>query len=139
MSAASDYLENAIYNNLLRGTAFAPPAKIYVALHTSSPGDTGANEVTLAAFPAYVRQDAAKGGSVSAGWTAPSGGSGKNALQLIFPVFDGAAPLTVTHYSLWDAATNGNCLVIGQLAANRTLNPGDVFVIDTQKLTVSVL
>lgn len=139
MSAASDYLENKLYNNILRGQAFTPPAAVYVALHTASPGDTGANEVTLAAFPAYVRQDAAKGGSVDAGWTAPTGGSGKNALQLIFPVFDGAAPITVTHYTLWDAATAGNCLVSGQLASARTLNPGDVFVIDVQKLTVTVL
>lgn len=139
MSAASDYLENALYNNILRGTNWAPPTTIYVALHTSSPGDTGANEVTLAAFPAYLRQDAAKGGAVSAGWTAPTDGSGKNALQLIYPVYNGAAPLTVTHYSLWDAPTNGNCLVIGALASSRTLNVGDIFVIDVQKLTVSVL
>lgn len=139
MSAASDYLENKFYDNLLRGVNYVPPTTIFVALHTASPGDTGANEVTLAAFPAYKRQDAAKGGAVSAGWTAPVGGSGKNALQLIFPVFDGAAPLTVTHYSLWDAQTAGNCLVLGQLASSRTLNPGDVFVIDVQKLTVSVL
>lgn len=140
MSAASDYLETAIYNNLLRGVNFVPPSAIYVALHTASPGDTGDNEVGTGAFPAYVRQDAAKGsGNVADGWTAPSGGSGKNALQLIFPVFDGAAPLTVTHYTLWDAATGGNCLVSGQLASSRTLNPGDVFVVDVQKLTVTVL
>jgi hypothetical protein len=140
MSAASDYLENKLYDNLLRGVNFPPPAAIYVALHTASPGDTGANEVTLAAFPAYKRQDAAKGsGNVADGWTPPAGGSGKNALQLIFPVFDGAAPITVTHYTLWDALTGGNCLVSGQLASSRTLNAGDVFVVDVQKLTVSVL
>lgn len=139
MSAASNYLENALYNNILRGTNWAPPTLIAVGLHTANPGETGANEVAPAAFPGYARQDAAKGGAVSAGWTAPSDGSGKNALQLIYPVFDGAAPITVTHYTLWDAATAGNCLVIGALASPRTLNPGDVFVIDVQKLTVSVL
>lgn len=139
MSAASDYLENKLYSNILRGEAYTPPTKIYVALHTANPGDTGASEVALAAFPGYLRQDAAKGGAVAAGWTAPANGSGKNALQLIFPVFDGAAPLTVTHYTLWDTNLGGNCLVIGQLASARTLNPGDVFVIDVQKLTVTVL
>lgn len=140
MSAASDYLENKIYDNILRGVNYAPPSVIYVALHTANPGDTGANEVTLGAFPAYARQDAAKGsGNVADGWTAPTGGSGKNALQLIFPVFNGAAPITVTHYSLWDAATGGNVLIAGQLASSRTLNSGDVFVVDVQKLTVTVL
>lgn len=140
MSAASDYLENKIYNAILRNTALTPPSKVYVALHTAAPGDTGANEVTAALFPAYARQDAAKGNAdPSTGWTAPSNGVGKNALQLIFPVFDGAAPITVTHYTLWDAASGGNCLISGQFAASRTLNNGDVFVIDVQKITVSVL
>lgn len=140
MSAASDYLENKIYNAILRATPLAPPSKVFIALHTSSPGDTGANEVTAAEFPGYRRQDAAKGNAdASTGWTAPNNGSGKNALQLIFPVFDGAAPITVTHYTLWDAATDGNCLIMGQFAASRTLGVGDVFVIDVQKITVSVL
>ncbi|MND20858.1 hypothetical protein D3C76_48040 [compost metagenome] len=139
MSAASDYLENAFYNCLLRGVPLTPPVKVYVALHTSDPGDTGANEVQLTDFPAYARKDAANGGSVESGWTAPTGGSGKNAQQLIFPVYNGSAPITITHYSLWDAATGGNCLVCSQLASNRTLNIGDVFVVDVQKLTVAVL
>jgi len=139
MSAASDYLEDKVYRNLLLGQAYTPPTKIFIGLHTASPGDTGANEVTTAAFPAYARQDAAKGGTVDQGWQVPVGGSGKNLLQLVFPVFNGAAPLTITHYSLWDAATAGNCLVLGQLSTARTLNPNDIFVIDVQKLTITVL
>lgn len=139
MSAASNYLENKLVENVLRGIAYTPPTTIYVALHTSSPGETGANEVSTAVFPAYVRQDAAKGGAVAAGWTAASDGQCKNALQLIYPVSNAAGAVTVTHYSLWDAATGGNYLLGAALASSRTLNPGDVFVVDVQKLTVSVL
>lgn len=139
MSAASNYLENKLIENVLRGVAYTPPTTIYVALHTAAPGETGANEVVVGTFPAYVRKDAANGGAVSAGWTAPADGVCKNALQLIFPVYDGAAPITITHYSLWDASTGGNYLVGAALASSRTLNPGDVFVVDVQKLTVSVL
>lgn len=139
MSAASDYLENALIGAVLRGQQFSSPARVWIALHTGNPGDTGANEVTLAAFPAYVRQDAAKGGTVDQGWIAQVGGMTKNALQLIFPVHNGAAPITITHFSVWDAETGGNCLVAAPLASNRTLNPTDVFVVDVQKLTVSVL
>ena len=111
MSAASNFLENAVIESTLRGAAFPTITKIYVALHTNDPTDAGGNEVTSALWPSYARQDAAKGGSISSGWTAAADGVSKNALQLIFPVFDGAADLTVTHISLYDAATGGNMLV----------------------------
>ena len=124
---------------MFRGTAFTPPTKLYIALHTANPTDAGGNEVTLTAWPAYARQDAAKGGANSAGWTASVDGVTKNALQLIFPVFDGVADLTVTHFSVYDAATGGNMLVYGALLTARTVQNGDVFVVDVQKLTVQVL
>jgi len=139
MAAASDYLENKLVENVLRGVNFEPPTTIFVALHTADPGETGLNEMSLTTFPAYARQDAAKGETVDTGWIPAVGGVTKNAKQLIFPVYDGVAPITITHYALWDAATAGNVLVHGQLTTPRTLNPGDVFVIDVQKLTVSVL
>lgn len=140
MSAASNYLETQLVNLIFRGTAFTPPAKTYIALHTSDPTETGsAGEVPLATWPSYVRQDAAKGGTQANAWIAPSDGTSKNALQLLYAMYDGAAPLTVTHFSVWDAVTGGNMLVYAPLASARTINNGDVFVIDTQKLTVQVL
>lgn len=140
MSAASNYLETQLFNLIFRGVAFTPPAKTYIALHTADPGETGANaEVATATWPSYARQDAAKGGAQSAAWTVPSDGTGKNALQLLYAMYDGAAPLTVTHFSVWDAATGGNMLVYAPLASARTINNGDVFVVDAQKLTGQVL
>ena len=139
MSAASNFLENAVIESTLRGAAFPTITKVYVALHTNDPTDAGGEEVTSAIWPSYARQDAAKGGVISAGWTAAVDGVSKNALQLIFPVFDGAADLTVTHFSLHDAATGGNMLVHAPLLAQRTVQNGDVFVVDTQKLTVQCL
>ena len=139
MSAASNFLENAVIESTLRGAAFPAITKVYVALHTNNPTDAGGNEVTSALWPSYARQDAAKGGSISSGWTAAADGVSKNALQLIFPVFDGAADLTVTHFSLHTALTGGNMLVYAPLQAQRTVQNGDVFVVDTQKLTVQCL
>lgn len=139
MSAASNFLENAIIEATFRGAAFPTINKTYIALHTADPTDTGISEVTTTAWPSYARQDAAKGGAVASGWLASSDGVTKNALQLIYPVFDGTADLTVTHFSVWDAATGGNMLVHAQLATSRTVQNGDVFVIDTQKLTVQAL
>lgn len=139
MSAASNYLENNLINLICRGIAFTAPAKTYVALHTSNPGETGANEVSTSAYPAYVRKDASNGGAQADAWTVPSDGVVKNALQLIYPMYDGAGALTVTHFSVWDAPTGGNLLFYAPLASSRTINPGDVFVADAQKLTAQVL
>lgn len=140
MSAASNYLENNLFNLIFRGTAFTPPAKTYIALHTADPTETvTVAEVPTSTWPSYVRQDASKGGTQSAAWTAPSDGTGKNALQLLYAMYDGASPLTVTHFSVWDAVTGGNALVYAPLASARTINNGDVFVIDVQKLTGQVL
>lgn len=139
MSAASNFLENAVISSTLRGEAFPKISNVYVALHTNDPGDAGGNEVTSDLWPAYARQDAAKGGGIASGWTAPVDGVSKNSLQLIFPVFDGTADLTVTHFSLYDAVTGGNMLVRAPLQTQRTVQIGDVFVVDTQKLTVQCL
>ncbi len=140
MSAASNYLETQLFNLIFRGTAFTPPAKTYIALHTTDPTETGsAGEVPTSTWPSYLRQDAAKGGTQANAWTVPSDGTGKNALQLLYAMYDGAAPLTVTHFSIWDAQTGGNMLVYAPLASARTINNGDVFVIDAQKLTGQVL
>ena len=52
MSAASNYLETQLFNLIFRGTAFTPPAKTYIALHTADPTETGsAGEVPTATWP----------------------------------------------------------------------------------------
>lgn len=141
MAAASNYLENAIANTLLRGIAFPAIPGVFVALHTADPGETGLNEALVADWPSYVRKDSTNGGAalIADSWTVPADGVVKNALQLIYPVYDGVASMTVTHFSLWDAATGGNMLVHSAMTTNRTVQNGDVFVVDTQKLTVQVL
>lgn len=140
MSAASDFLEDSIVNATLRGIAFPTVTGNFIALHTENPGDTGAGEITNVTWPSYERKNVTNGvETLENSWLAPANGVTKNALQLIYPVYDGAAELTVTHFSVWDAVTGGNMLVHGALSTNRTVLNGDVFVIDVQKLTVQVL
>ena len=140
MAAATDYTENNIVNSLLRGQEFPVPAAIYVALHTGSPGEGGAaNEVATAAWPSYVRKDAADGDAIETGWEEPNDGVSRNLKQIVYPVYDGSGDITVSHFSIKDAETGGNTLVHAALNAPRTLSPGDVFVIDVHRLTVQVL
>ena len=135
---ASTYLGNALLNSILRGVAFTPPTRVYVSLHTADPGLTGANEVTTAAWPAYVRKDAAAGGAVATGFSAAAAKSTSNAQELLWPANNGAAPVVVTHFALWDAATGGNCLFADALSASKTFQPSDEGVLHANSLTIGV-
>lgn len=122
--SASDYLEAAVINAVLRGQSFTAPAKTYIALFTADPTDANvsANEVVGAW---YARQDAAQGGTVDSGWTSPSNGVSSNAKVITFPAVTGSQ-VTVTHFGIYDSLTAGNLLFHGNLATAKTLLVDDV-------------
>ena len=140
MSKFSNYTENNIIETTLRGAAFPVPAGIYLALFPADPTDANvtANEVSLAAWPAYVRRDTASGAAISTGWTAPADGVSSNAKVLSFPANNGAGNVTLTHVGLYDAATGGNLLYHAPLVSSKTLLPGDVISFSIGSLTVTV-
>lgn len=137
MAAFSDYLEEGILNQTLRGQTLSTPSTIYLALYTTDPTDEATGvEVDDSA---YVRQDMAKGSGISAGWSSPSqSGEGmavSNAQVIQFPpVADG--PVTVTHYALYDKQTGGNLLYHGSFTVSKTLEVNDVLSIDIGGLQV---
>lgn len=139
MSAASNYTETNVINALLRGVPFPVPTNTYLSLHTANPGENGANEVTLAAWPSYVRRDAEVGGSIGTGWSAPTDGITSNENQILYPSHNGASAITITHWAIYDAQTGGNMLAYAALNTARTLQVGDVFVFDIGGLTVQQL
>ncbi len=126
--SASNYTEDNVINTTLRGQAFPVPSNVYVALFTADPTDANvtANEVQTSAWPAYARQDAAQGGAIDSGWTAPSDGVSSNAKTIEFPANDGAASVVVTHFGLYDALTGGNLLYHAPLDNTKTIEVGDV-------------
>lgn len=139
MAAFSDYLEAGILEHTLRGSTLPVPSTIYMALFTSDPTD--AKTGIELGDSAYVRQDMAKGGTISSGWTAPAtSGTGmavSNALVIQFPpIADGT--VTVTHYGLFDAQIGGNLLYHGSFTVSKTLEINDVLSIDIGGLQVIV-
>ena len=142
MSAFSNDAENKIINHFLRGSTASTPSVSYVALFTADPTDANvtANEVTVAAWPAYVRKDAADGGAISTGWTAPADGVSTNAKAITFPANNGAGNVVVTHVGLYDSGTimGGNLILANALASPKTLAPGDVLSFAIGALTVTV-
>jgi len=128
--AKSNYLEDKLLDHALgKGTRnFTSPANLYVALHTSNPGETGATgEVS---GNNYSRQAVTFG--------AASSGSAQNTVAMTF-LCSGGNWGTITHASIWDASSAGNCLYYGALTTSRTINNGDELEIAIGGLTVSEL
>jgi hypothetical protein len=108
MTNISNYLENKLLDHVFKNTAFTSPPTVYVSLHTASPGDTGASEVTGGS---YQRQPTAFDTAVN-GATQNSGAV----------TYTNMPAVTVTHFGVWDQqATGGNLLWWGDV------NPDVVF------------
>ncbi|KQV27840.1 hypothetical protein ASC97_05595 [Rhizobium sp. Root1203] len=136
--SASTYAAHAILNLFLRGVAVTPPTRVYVSFHTADPGNAGANEVTTGAWPSYVRLDAAQGAAIATGFSAAAAKASANLKELLWAANDGAAPVTVTHFGIWDAATGGNLLFHDALTASKTFQPSDEGVLHASALNVTV-
>jgi len=135
---ASTYLGNLILDGFLRGQTVTPPTTVYVSLHTADPGDTGANEVSLAAWPAYLRVDPAAGAGIATGFDVAAAKATENAKDTQFSVNDGAGAVIVTHFGIWDASTSGNLLFHGALTASKTIAVSDQVIFRPNQLDVSV-
>lgn len=131
MTAASTYLENELLDHSLgTGTAFTQPANVYVLLHVGDPGEAGT---------ANLATTTTKSGAVT--FAVASGGSASSNVDASWTSLTTADPDTLTHISLWDAATagaTGNCLYKGALTGSVVVNDGDDFTIPSGSLTVTL-
>lgn len=127
MSDLANYLENALVNHLFRNTDLTRPANVYLALHTGSPGETGANNEVSG--NAYARVAVPTGASSE--WAAPSDGLTENLNTESFPTATPSGWGEILACSLWDAASGGNCWMWGWLGNQRwaftATNAGDLF------------
>lgn len=143
MSAASDHLEQATLKAITGQATFPALGFTYIALHTSAPDEANglASEVQTTAWPAYIRVKCEGAGAIGSGWSVPAANAGayetKNLNVLTYPGNNGAGTVTVTHWSLWDAATGGNMKISRDLATPVAITPNDVFVFDINALTIS--
>lgn len=137
MSAASDFLENALLNHVLTTTAFTQPSR-FVALFTNTSNNASANleagtltdEVSTAGT-GYERQTAT--------FANASGGSSSTNATITFPAAT-ANFGTITHVAVMDSGTAGagNVLFHGTVATSKTIDTGDTFQITSGNLTISL-
>lgn len=125
--AKTNYAENLTVTHLLTATAVTRPSAWYVALHTSDPGEDAA--VGELAGNGYTRQ--------SATFAVTASVASNDNLITFGPATAGWG--SVTHFSLWDAATGGNPLYKGALDTARTIETDDSLVIAIGALDIEEL
>jgi hypothetical protein len=111
----ADYLEDELLDHVLGGADWPRPATVYVALSTTTPNDDGTN-FTEPVGNNYSRASVTNNAT---NWPAASGGSKDNGTAVTFPTASGSWG-TVTHFGIYDAASSGNLLAHGALAASKS-------------------
>lgn len=121
MTDFTDYSEDQIAGWMSQGSDLTAPTALHVALHTADPGQApdGTTEVSAAS---YGRVETAAGADWNVTGNAPR--TLDNATDVEFAQA-GESWGTVTHVSLWDAATDGNCLAEYALDTEKAIDVDD--------------
>jgi len=133
MSAASDYLEDALLDHVLNspGSAYSAPSTLYLALFTADTGleaNSPSAEVSTSAT-GYGREAVTFG-------AASSGSCATDATVTFTTATDNWG--TITHIAVMDAATSGNVLFYGAVTTSKTIETGDTFQVSSGNLTISL-
>jgi hypothetical protein len=123
----SDYLEDAVLDHVFRNTALTSPTTVYTALYTAAPNDAGGG--TEVSGNAYAR--------VASTFGAASGGEIANSSAVTFDTATGSWG-TVSHFAIFDAATDGNMLAHAALGASKSIAADDTAEFAVGDLTVSL-
>ena len=125
----SNALENGILALLFNGTAITdlaqnqasdPAANLYVALHSSDPGEDGTQSTNEVSYTSYARAEVAR---TSGGWTV-TGNSVSPAATISFPACTGGTA-TATHFSIGMGSSGaGVILYKGALTPNISISTG---------------
>lgn len=119
-SGDSDYLENKMLDHELGGPDYVRPATVYVGLFTAAPGDAGGG--TEVNGNAYARVAVTNNAT---NFPAAAAGAKSNGVALNFPTPTPAGWGLIVAVGIFDAASAGNLLKWGDLAANKNVNAGD--------------
>lgn len=126
MSELSNYLENELFDHVLRNASYTSPTTVYLALYTDDPTD--ADSGTEVSGGSYARQ--------AVTFTAPSDGAGDNTANITFPEATGDWG-AITHVGIRDASTAGNLLFHSPTTVTKTILTGDTYQVNTGDLDVS--
>ena len=129
MSAASNYLEDAVLDHVLGNTAYTPAATLYLGLWTADDGLEAGTLTSEVSGGSYARQTIA--------FDAASGGTSDSAATVTFPTAT-ANWGTITHVAIMDALSGGNVLFHGAVTTSKTIETGDTFQVSAGNLTITL-
>lgn len=115
-----DYLENEVLDHVFGASSFTPPTDIYFGLSSTDPGDDGSGK-TEPAGGAYARVQ--KTNNLT-NFPAAVSGAKSNGTAITFPTAT-ASWGSLGYFIVMDAASGGNFLGGGSLAAPKTIDNGD--------------
>jgi hypothetical protein len=120
------FFQNTNWANLgdstgLRGSSTA--GSFYISLHTASPGQTGNQTTSEAAYPGYARQAIARS---SGGWTISGSNptQAANASACTFPLCTGGSETETNFLIGRDSSSTGEALLLGGLSSSLTVSNG---------------
>lgn len=126
----SDYLENEILDHITGKGAYTSPT-VYIAVSTADPTDDGSG-IAEPSGNGYARV-----ATSAATWNAASSGATSNAAAISFPTATGAWG-TITHFALYDAATDGNILAHGDLDTPQAISNNQVLRFAAGELNITL-
>lgn len=130
MGSFSDTYETKIMNALFGNDSIPALGTVYLALYTTSPGDTGAAGVEVAGNN-YARASVGMSSATTAATI-------KNLSTATFQTCTLAAWGTVTAFALWTATDTGTMVFWSTLTTARTVDVGDQSYFATGSLTAVV-
>jgi len=128
MAAMSDYLEDALLDHVLEGTAYTQPTDVLIALFTADDGLEASTLTSEVSGGAYAR--------TTATFAAAASGTATNSADITFPTAS-AAWGTVNYCAIMENAAGTNVLYHGSLAASKIVNSGDTFKFNADDLSVA--
>lgn len=121
--SASNALENAILDHILGGPDYERLGTVYIALHTSDPGEAGTGSTNEASGTNYARVAVTNNDT---NFPAASSGSKSNAVAIEFPTPGSGGWGTVTHVSVTAASSGASAILFSAaLAVAKTINQDD--------------
>ena len=127
MTAFTNHAETLVLTWLFTASAATRPSSWFTSLHTADPTEVG--NVGELSGNGYARQSTAF--TISANEASNTG-------TLTFGPNTGSNWGTVSHVSVWDAVSTGNCLAYGALSSSVTINVGDSLTIAAGALDITL-
>ncbi len=129
---ASNYLRNELLDHVFGGPNYARPGTLYFQLHTGAPGNDGTANVATGTGITRVAVT-----NNTTNFPAAASGSKTNGTDIVWPAAGGSWG-TITHISIFDASSAGNCIGVGALGASQAVALNDILAIPAGDLTITL-